>query len=94
MIKITEPQSKILFAILSDDSGAAYKSKQCSAVISRLMANELVRWNFKKNTGRELTPQGIKSLHAWYKARWANSGCLAHQQDLDKVEQLIAAVRS
>jgi len=94
MIKITDPQRKILFAILTDDSGAAYKSKQCSAVISRLMANKLVRWNFKNKTGRELTLEGAKLLHDWYKTRWVKSGCLAHQQDLDKVEALIAAVRS
>jgi hypothetical protein len=94
MQKITEPQSKILLAVLKDDVGAAYKSKQCSAVLSRLMANDLLRWNHKKKTGRQLTPEGICSLYAWYKARWTKSGCLAHQQDLDQVEKLISAVQS
>jgi hypothetical protein len=93
MTKLTDPQRKILFAILTDDFGAAYRGKSASALHNRMMIRKLSRWNPSTKTGRELTPEGAKLLHDWYKVRWAKSGCLAHQQDLDKVEALIAAVR-
>jgi hypothetical protein len=93
MTKLTDPQRKILFAILTDNFGALHRNKRSSEVISRMMTRKFIRWNHNTKTGRELTPEGAKLLHDWYKVRWVKSGCLAHQQDLDKVEALIAAVR-
>lgn len=87
--KLTEPQRKIMMAIMRDDFGAACIGKSASALNSRLQVRGMLRWATERKTGRQLTEAGFEALRTVSHSRWARSGCKAYQDDLNEVEAAI-----
>lgn len=91
MTTLTDPQRKVLFAVLKDDGNAVFASKGSPAVLRRVVSMKLVDWAMDRKCGRDLTSNGVKALHDWYRARWHKHGCQAYLMDLNEVEALIRA---